>query len=124
MSLSARNDLTNNVLTPAIPPSIVIKLVASTPATATGGAFTLCNPATVGTTAPGVTPGLLAWGTTLEPASTPGTYGAVEVPFINGHLSASELTGLTSLCNFIQSDGTGYGICKSCRLGALGGSKQ
>ena len=67
---------------------------------------------------------MLAWGSTLEPSSTPGTYNAVNVPFLNGTLSASELSGATALCNFIQANGTGFGICKSCRLGALGGAKQ
>ncbi len=38
--------------------------------------------------------------------------------------AGSELAALTSLCNFTQANGTGYGICKSCRLGALGGAKK
>ncbi len=145
-SLSAKSDLISNNLTPAVPTSIIIKLVASRPAAATGGALTVCNPATVGSTAALVTEfGMLAWGSTLEPASTPATYNAVNVNFLNGTLSGvapaagavggtgslavppvagSELAGLTALCNFIQSNGTGFGICKSCRLGALGGAKQ
>ena len=134
-SLSAKSDLISNNLTPAVPTSIIIKLVASRPAAATGGALTVCNPATVGSTAALVTEfGMLAWGSTLEPASTPATYNAVNVNFLNGTLSAasllvpptagSELAGMTALCNFIQSNGTGFGICKSCRLGALGGAKQ
>jgi hypothetical protein len=44
VSLSAKNDLINNVLTPAIPTSIVIKLLSIQPGTATGGALTVCNP--------------------------------------------------------------------------------
>ena len=168
-SLSVKSDLISNNLTPAVPTSVVIKLVSSTPAPATaaaGAPLTVCNPATVnaantagfipGTffTTIGVTGGMLAWGTTLEPNSTPGTYNAVNVPFLNGTFSGtapdvvcipavgciivapgagslatppdpgSELAGLTQLCNFIQANGTGFGICKSCRLGALGGAKQ
>jgi hypothetical protein len=69
VSLSAKNDLTNNVLAPAIPSSIVIKLVGTTPGTTTGGAFTVCNPGPSGL-ALGVAFGTLAWGTTLEPAVT------------------------------------------------------
>lgn len=38
-------------------------------------------------------------------------------------LSTSELVALTSTCNFIQSDGTGFGICASCQTGALAGKK-
>jgi hypothetical protein len=134
-SLSAKSDLISNNLTPAVPTSIVIKLVASTPGTDKTGAFTVCNPATVAATSTvAPTNGLLAWGSTLEPNSTPGTYNAVPVPFLIGSLSngsiavppatGSELAGMRSLCNFIQANGTGFGICKSCRLGALGGSKK
>ena len=68
--------------------------------------------------------GMLAWGTTLEPAGSPGTYGPVNVEYLNATLLISELLALRSTCNFIQGDGTGFGICKSCRLGALSGSKK
>jgi hypothetical protein len=135
-SLSAKSDLTNNLLTPAIPTSIVIKLVASVPATDLIGAYTICNPAAATT---GVTPGagagnnlanslqtgMLVWGTTLEPAASPGTYSPVNVGFLNGVLGfSSEQSDLTTVCNFIQSNGTGFGICNSCRLGALSGTTK
>jgi hypothetical protein len=74
--------------------------------------------------------GMLAWGSTLEPSSTRGTHNAVNVPFLNGTLTPAsfalggEVTAVTALCNFIQANGTGFGICKSCRLGALGVAKQ
>jgi hypothetical protein len=119
-SLSAKNDLISNTLTPAVPNSIVINLVSSTPAADTTGALTVCNPATVAST----TTGTLAWGSTLEPAASLGTYGVVNVPFVNGNLSASELSGLSTVCGFIQSNGTGFGICNSCQSGALSGTKQ
>ena len=67
-------------------------------------------------------PGLTAWGSTLEPAS--GGYGPVGVPFLSKALSYSELNALTTVCNFIQGNGTGFGICNSCRTGALSGGKQ
>jgi hypothetical protein len=112
-SLSAKSDLISNTLTPAVPQSIIIKLVA------TPGDIP-CNPA-----APLFpTNGLLAWGTTLEPAGSPGTYGVVHVPFLNGHLGAGEQADLANVCAFVQSEGTGFGVCNSCRLGALGGTKQ
>ena len=84
-SLSVKSDLISNNLTPAVPTSVVIKLVSSTPAPATaaaGAPLTVCNPATVnaantagfipGTffSTIGVTGGMLAWGSTLEPNST------------------------------------------------------
>src|SRR5579863_4052591 len=104
-SLSAVSDLAGNPLTPAIPTSIVVKLLASEPGVDVTGAFTLCNPSVVtgvaagnftfanalnpyyslatGPGSPGFTDpnkgrlatGLLAWGTALEPNGTPGTYG-------------------------------------------------
>jgi hypothetical protein len=143
-SLSAKADLISNNLTPAVPTSIVIKLVASEPGVDKNGAFTVCNPATVVNTAAAqpyypspvaavgdpnkgfLAGGLAAWGNTLEPNSTPGTYGVVNVPYLFPIISvgASELSALTRVCNFIQANGTGFGICKSCRLGALGGAKQ
>jgi hypothetical protein len=128
VSLSAKNDLINDVLTPAIPTSIVIKLVGTTPAPATSGAFTVCNPTSSTFFAE---PRMLAWGTTLEPAATPGTYGPVNVPFINGTININapvaaggELGELFSVCSFVQQEGTGFGVCNSCALGALSGTKQ
>ena len=31
---------------------------------------------------------------------------------------------MTQFCGFIHADGSGYGICGSCTLGAAGASKQ
>ena len=121
-SLSALSDLISNNLTVAVPTSITINLIASTPGTDGNGALTQCNaskPTTITTTS-----GMLAWGTTLAPAVPTGTYQPLPVHFLNGTLSGTELTGLTSLCNFIQSNASGYGICKSCRVGALSGPKN
>jgi hypothetical protein len=124
-SLSTKSDLISNVLTPAMPSSVVINLIASIPGTDTSGKYTICNPASVASAvALSATGGMLAWGTTLEPNASVGAYSPVNVPFINGGLSLSELNGLTAVCSFIQSNGSGYGICNSCALGALSGTKQ
>jgi hypothetical protein len=146
-SLSVKNDLISNTLTPAIPNSVVIKLTASRPNIDESRNFTTCNPSTAGTTGNlALIYGMVAWGSTLEPGAGAGNYNAVNVPFVQATLSEgvvcspvydacqfvnnvplhpeSELAGLTSVCNFIQANGTGFGICKSCRLGALGGAKQ
>jgi hypothetical protein len=108
VSLSARNDLINNTLTPGVPTSLVVKLVASAPS-ATGGPL-------VG--------GLTAWGETLHAtpvnsATPPGTYAATETPFTPGSLSPRQLTRFSTLCGFIQTNGSGFGICRSCRFGGL-----
>jgi hypothetical protein len=126
-SLSAKGDLISNPLTPAIPTSIIIKLVSSVPVPDPNGALTRCDATQIQfedeADAP-PTPGLLAWGSTLEPSATPGTYSPIDVQFLQGTLSPSELSALTSTCSFIQSDGSGFGVCKSCRTGALSGSKR
>jgi hypothetical protein len=109
VSLSARNDLIANTLTPAVPNSIIVKLLA------TKG--TPCN-ASAPTTAT-LAPGMRAWGTTIHAApTTPVTYSVTETEFTPAVLSATELTALTGGCQFIQNEGGGYGICRSCRLGA------
>src|SRR5205085_10563215 len=63
VSLSAKADLVSNTLTPAVPNSIVIKLLASAPI---GGSCT--NSAA----SPGpVAAGMLAWGTTIHSKVVP-----------------------------------------------------
>jgi hypothetical protein len=115
VSLSARNDLVSNTLTPALPTSIVVKLIGSRQAT--------CNAATV--TAETLAPGMRAWGTTIHALpTTPVTYGLTETDFSSAGLSAGELARITSYCGFIQGGGSGFGICRSCRLGGQGAVRQ
>ncbi len=113
VSLSARADLISNTLTPAVPTSIVIKLLASAPV----GGSCASSAASPGALASG----MLAWGTTLHAApTTPVTFGLTETAFLPATLSAGELTRITQLCTFINGNGSGFGICRSCRLGGLG----
>jgi hypothetical protein len=106
VSLSARNDLISNTLTPAVPNSIIIKLLA------TAGP---CNPSNP--SAASLASGMRAWGTTLHALPTAGTYALTETEFSPAVLSASELAELTGECGNIQTNGSGFGICRSCRLG-------
>jgi len=117
VNLGAVRDLISNTLTPAVPTSITVKLLASVPV---GGS---CNRSAA---SPGaLAPGMIAWGTTIHAApTTPVSYSVTETPFAPATLSVGELTRLTSLCNFILANGSNYGICRSCRLGALGGAKK
>lgn len=119
-SLSARADLISNTLTPGVPTSIVTKLVASRPLGLTpAGTGGTCNPSAP--TPLTVAPGLRAWGTTLHSLpTTPVSYGLSETEFSSAPLSVAELTKLTLFCGFIQANGSGFGICKSCRTGGLG----
>ena len=118
-SLSVLKSLISNPLTPAIPTSVVIKMLGTT-----GASVGACNPATVGTGSNVLVPGLVAWGTTIHQntstAST--TYFGTETAFAQGTLSAFELVHITSTCGFIQSNGSGFGICKGCAAGGLGAS--
>jgi hypothetical protein len=112
-SISVRGSLTSNPLTPAIPTSVVIKLIASPGAA--------CNASSV----TGLIPGMRAWGTTIHALpTTPVSYGVTETEFSDSALSAAELTHVTTFCGFIQANGSGFGICAGCSTGGLGASKQ
>ena len=114
-SLSANSDLVSNTLTPAHPTSIVVKILATA-----GTACNASNPS-IGSLAAG----LRAWGTMLHAApTTPASFAVTETAFSPATLSAAELERITSLCGFIQANGSGFGICKSCRLGGLGAATQ
>ena len=118
-TLSVRNDLISNTLTPGVPIGVTIALLASTQV---GGN---CSPGgPLG--ANSLVAGLRAWGTTIH-AAPDGTYHVTETAFSQVQLpedGGSELTKLVSYCGFIQANGSGYGICKSCRDGAAGAARQ
>jgi hypothetical protein len=122
-SLSVKNDLASNTLTPIIPSALVIKVLATA-----GGA--LCTASKAATVVAGdLRIGLMAWGTTIHAlpvgTATPATtYGVVETKFDSPMLSAEELFRMTQLCAFIRANGSGYGICKSCKVGGLGASAR
>ncbi|MBY0506171.1 MAG: Ig-like domain-containing protein [Bryobacteraceae bacterium] len=122
-SLSGRNDLTSNTLTPAVPTSIVVKLVATVP----DGGSCANSAANIGLA--NLAPGLAAWGTTVKTAPNNGL-AIVETPFLpatpsfgGAGLDIGELERLRQLCNFINSNGSGFGVCRSCRLGGLGAGR-
>jgi hypothetical protein len=125
-SLSAKNDLASNTLTPIIPSALVIKVLA----TQGGSACTAGKAATVALDGSDLRAGLLAWGTTIHAlpvtAGTPATtYGVTETAFATPQLlTVAELTRMTQLCAFIRANGSGYGICKSCKVGGLGASAK
>jgi hypothetical protein len=135
--LSARTDLIGNTLTGVIPSSIMVKLITtipgpgttssptSVPGVNTQAAFTgsSCNAAYPFSTI-NLAPGTRAWATVLHALpTTPVTYGVTEGAFLPAQLSAGELAKATQLCQFIVGNGSGAGLCKSCTLGGLGGSK-
>jgi len=113
VSLSVQGDLISNTISPSTPTSLVIKLVSIIADNGT------CAPNTPGE----LVPGMRAWGTSLH-ALPNGTYGTTESAFLPGGLSEAEALHLFNFCNFINANGSGFGICKSCRAGGLGGAKQ
>ena len=118
VSLSVRNDLISNTLTPAVPTSVVVKLLFST-------GVTTCNAATVTTGANVLAQGGLAWFNTISAnPGSPVTYTTSRTAFTPATLSAAELARVTSFCGFIQANGSGFGICRSCRLGGQGTVRQ
>ena len=124
-SLSVKADLGTNTLTPIIPSSLVIKVLA----TRGGAACTASSAATAGNATNPLIPGLLAWGTTLHALpNTPGTpattYGVTETAFSPATLVEAERSRMTQLCSFIRANGSGFGICKSCKVGGLGASSK
>jgi len=116
VSLSVVNDLISNTLTPARPNSIVVKLVPTVPV---GGS---CSGSAANVATATVASGLLAWGTKVHVLNAPpaGPLGLTEVPFQNGILSTGDINRLGAVCGFIVGNGSGFGVCNSCRLGGLG----
>jgi len=127
-SLSVNGALQNSVLTSSVPPELVVKLIATAPASSTDPSTGLitqtCNPAT--TTAFGAG-GLLAWGATPHgfPAATGPNFQLTETPFLPGTLSLAELQRDVQECQFIQILGSGqFGLCKGCQNAGLGAAQQ
>jgi hypothetical protein len=110
--LSGRNDLISNTLTPAVPSSITVKLVA------TKGGNAATDQRVYGS--PGFSAGLRATRlSTHLAASYPGVPAnfVTEAAFSNVPVSDSEYTRMVQSCAFIQNNGSGFGICRSCRIG-------
>jgi hypothetical protein len=122
MNLGVNADLTIKTETGVVPPSVTIKLV-NTLAGPAGAATSCTNSATsAGGAGFPLAVGMAAYGTTPQAVGT--KYNQVEHPFIPSTLSAAELASLTGRCATIVGNASGYGICLSCRSGALGAIKQ
>jgi hypothetical protein len=122
VNLSVKRDLMSTSLTPILASAAVVQLVASR-----SSGSTVCD---AGTTTPDqLSEGLEAWGTSLHVlslnrASSPVTYGLGETPFSKASLTAGQLSRLVQVCAFLRANGSGYGVCKSCREGGLGASSK
>ncbi|HTA43186.1 MAG TPA: putative Ig domain-containing protein, partial [Bryobacteraceae bacterium] len=121
VNLGVNRDLISKTLTGVVPNSVTVKLVSTL--AGPGGVGNTCNnsAATVTTGLPAC--GLTAWGTTLHATPTLGNYATTETPFTPAILSAGEMASLAGRCSSIVGNGSGFGICSSCRAGALGAAK-
>jgi hypothetical protein len=122
VNLGVNRDLTSKTLTGVIPTSVVVKLVASLAGEA--GTGTSCTNSAATVTTATLAAGMLAWGTTNHFNATSGGYDVTETAFSPASLSAGELASLGGRCASILGNGSGFGICASCRTGALGAQKQ
>jgi hypothetical protein len=107
-TLSVDFDLAHNALTPGAIGEGVIKIVSSP--VPTGG----CTPAAAAS-GHGPVPALRAWGTHNQDVSG-GLQGSAinqvtETHFLDATLSPAELRELQTNCAFINSQGSGHGIC-------------
>jgi hypothetical protein len=88
-----------------------------------GGTGTSCTNAAAGVTTATIVGGIAAWGTTVHSTPTAGVYATTETAFTPSTLSAGELASLGGRCASILGNGSSFGVCNSCRVGALGASK-
>jgi hypothetical protein len=125
VNLGVNRDLTIKTLTGIVPPSVTVKLLNTLAgATGTSGSSACNNSAAVaGAASNPIAIGMAAWGTTLH-AAPGGVFATTETPFTPATLSAGELASITGRCASILGNGSGFGQCLSCRLGALGGAKK
>ncbi len=135
-----KNDLVSNTLTPGVPLAVVVKLVATTPvislstsgsntATFSGNcdATVLPNPINTNTSSTSIDflVGFMhAWGTTPHLNTTNGQYRMAETEFAEAYLGTSEANNMVNTCGFINTVGSGFGICKSCLVRGLGAAQQ
>jgi hypothetical protein len=122
VNLGAVRDLTAKTLTGVVPTSLTIKLLASW--AGTNGSGTSCTNSAGAVTPGSVVPGLAAFGTTLHATPAAGVYATTETPFLSVTTSGAELSSIVGRCASILGNGSGLGICSSCRSGALGASKN
>lgn len=111
-TLNVATDLISSTLNPAWPTQVTVMLVSSKPVK---GA---CN---AGAVKPeDVTSGLHAWGTHVRTVFLDGTYRQVmtESAFSKSQLGSTQFLKLVAYCGFIQANGSGFGICRTCRHGA------
>lgn len=129
VNLGVNRDLTVKTLTGVQPTSVTVKLLATLAGTGGSGSSCTNSAAMVQNAAAVIVSGMAAWGTTLHTTPTAGTVATTETAFTPSTLSTgapgsnTELQSLGGRCAAILGNGSTFGVCNSCRAGALGGSK-
>ena len=118
VNLGVIRDLTVKTLTGVIPTSVTVKLVTSL--AGGDGTGTGCTNSAATVTTANLAPGTAAWGTTVHGSPTTGPTRPAETPFTPSTLSPGELASMGGRCAAILGNGSGFGVCNSCRAGALG----
>jgi hypothetical protein len=132
VNLGVNRDLLAKTLTGVVPTSVTIKLV-TTLAGGDGTGTSCTNSAATVTTATLGTGSMAAWGTTLHVMTVQSDEGSYDVydttesAFVPASLSTGtggELASLGGRCAAILGNGSGAGVCNSCRAGALLGASK
>jgi hypothetical protein len=121
VNLGVNRDLTVKTLTGAIPTSVTIKLLSTL--AGGDGTGTSCTNSAASVTSAQLANGMASWGTTLHATPPVGSYATTERAFTGATLSAGELASAGGRCAAILGNGSGFGVCNSCRAGALGALK-
>src|SRR5579862_8213342 len=113
VSLSVNGDLTSNTLTGVRPNSVVVKLISTL--AGAGGSGTSCTGSAASVSSGNLATGLAAWGTSVHTNPTGGV-DTTATPFTPSTLSAGEIASVANRCINIIGNGSGFGVCNSCRL--------
>jgi hypothetical protein len=121
VNLGVNRDLTVKTLTGVVPASVTVKLLATLAGTDGTGSSCTNSAATLGSATLAI--GAAAWSTTLH-ATPSGSFATTERPFTPATLSAGEIASIGGRCASILGNGSTFGVCNSCKPGALGSEKQ
>jgi uncharacterized repeat protein (TIGR01451 family) len=122
VNLGVNRDLTVKTLTGVVPTSVTVKLLSTL--AGAGGSGTTCTNSAATVSGLSIVSGMAAWGTTIHSAAANGAIAMTETRYSPSTLSAGELASLAGRCAGILGNGSGFGLCNSCRAGALGASKN
>jgi hypothetical protein len=121
VNLGVNRDLTVKTLTGVVPTSVTVKLLATL--AGPGGTGSSCTNSAATLTTATLAIGADAWRTTLH-ATPSAAFATTETAFTPATLSAAEIASISGRCASILGNGSGFGVCNSCKAGALGAEKQ